>query len=342
MTTLQRGNDAEVGVDVQAGENSLAANPEHAFPIVSGLPKPVQDGADIEVSDTTPLVTGFYKKKQWWEADLVWYALPRSLGHFIKGILPTLVTTGAGPYTHTFTPDTTGTYNTPPFLTLFSRRPGGPLFEKFGDGTVTDLEFNFSQGEMLQTHCKLMGYTPSVLGSTYTAGVTEAITSAGTYLTYVGATVKIEEDSQTPATTNGGYVQSGTLGFHRAVSLEQTTALNPSHRGVGKFSVGGNFDVLWYNYEAYRATYYGAVGGSASSLVPVFGSLDFLFQVGPTADATQTLQIQFPQTQLYLNEPPDSNTSGDPVHVAIDLKTSKPTSGSQATVILKTILPATY
>lgn len=334
MTTASRANEGEIGIALQSAEGTLAANPTFAQPLYSGLPKPAETFNEIDVTDTSGLlVPGHFKTEQHWEMDLNIPVLPIGIGAYINAILPALSTSGtANPYTHTFTP-TAGTA-TPPFVTMFARNPG-TAYRKFGDGTVSELTFNFTHGDMLKANVKAMGYTPYDLAAAYTAGTTEAVDSDGSYYTMIGGTFKLDHAS-TPASTTVATVSSGALSIAREVRLIQTDGFTPEHRDLGRFRVAASLDLLYANYELYKATFFGSTSGTASSQTVVYGSLDFTFAVGPSTSANTTLQVQVPNIALRVTDPPDVDPgAGGPVMLSVAGVTAKPASGEIVTAILK-------
>lgn len=333
MSTVSRSNEGELGIALQSAEGSAAANPQYAGPVYSGIPKPTQDTKEIEVSSTSAQVLGLYKTNVHWEMDSTFPAQPAGLGMWLKALLPSLSTSGTTNYTHTFTIGTSA----PSFVTLFSEVPGG-AYRKFADGTVSDLALQFEPGEMVKVNAKAMGYTPSDLASAYSKStpnttVTESMATAGPWFTFVGATVTFDEDSQTPVAHTE--VQSGTLTLSRTVGLEQTNAITPSHRNVSWFRTGCSLDVIWQDYQAFKATYYGAVAGTTPSALVVQGIVDITFAVGPTANANQTLEVQLKNVALLVNDPPDPNPNGDTLKMTLVGTSSAPTSGELVTVTLK-------
>lgn len=330
MTTVEIGSKASIGIALQSAEGTGMGTAAFSHPLVSGLPKPVETINDMGITElSTNLVPGIYKSEQHWEADLSWWATPRATGVWLKAILSSLSTSGAGdPYTHTFTPAAS-----PSFATLFATAPG-TAYRKFVDGTIAEFNFNFQAGEPLICNAKLQGYTPSDLSGAYDSTVTEAIASSGSWFSMVGATLKVDNAS-TPASTTVATIKSGTISLSRDLELHQTDGFNPEHRSVGKFRVGLSLELIYSNYQLFKATHYGSTTGTDSSALPVFGSVDFTFAQAPTSSANRTLQLQMPNVALRVPEPPDADPSGGPVMVSVAGMTAKPSSGEIFTAILK-------
>lgn len=330
MTTLSLGSQAIVGLAAQSAEGTGLGTAAFSHPLISGLPKPVESIADIGVTElSTALVPGLYKSEQHWEADLSWWATPRATGTWLKAALGSLSTSGGSdPYTHTFT-----NAASPSFLTMFATAPG-TAYRKFIDGTVQEFNFTFEAGQPLRLNAKVQGYTPADLSGSYTSTVTETIGSSGNWFTMIGATILLDSDA-TPASTAVATVKGGTISLTRNVELHQTDGFNPEHRSLGQFRVGVSLDVIYSSYALFKATHYGSTSGTASSAVPVFGSVDITFAQGPTASSDRTLQVQVPNVALRVPDPPDADPSGGPVMLSVAGMTAKPSSGEIVTVKLK-------
>lgn len=331
MSTTTIASKGEIGIDLQSAEGSVGGTAEFAHPLISGLPNPVESVVEADISElSTDLVPAIYKTEQHWEMDATFWATPRATGPWIKTMLGSLSTSGGGdPYTHTMTAGTVA----PPFYTVFASHPGA-RYAKYSDGTTQELNFQFAAGEPLKLNVKAMGYTPLDLAATYTSTVTESISNSGSWFSMIGGTFKLDHAS-TPASTTVATVRSGTISITRDLELVQTDGLNPEHRSLGKFKVGVSLELLWANYELFKATHYGSTSGTGSSAVPVFGSLDFTFAQAPTASANRTLQVQVPNVALRVPDPADVDPSGGPILTSVVGMTTKPSSGDIVTAILK-------
>ncbi len=317
-------------------EGSIPANPTYAVPVFSGLPAPTHNIQPIEVTDTTNVQPMVWKTDEHWEADVTLPGFPASLPALVKGILSSESITGAAdPYTHTNTNSTAAD----PFYTFWSRRPG-PLYEKFADGLISELTLSFDDENPVQVSINAMGKNPSVLGSTYTATTTEVLSPTSEFFTPVGATLKLDV-AATPATTTVTNLRSGSITFRRDVELlGAVESITPGFVYVGKLEVMVALDAVWTNYDAYRATFYGATAGTAASATIVSGSIDFTFP--STNSATHTLQIQVPSVALMVNDAPQPDASGGPFTFSIDGMGLRPASGSIATVVTKNAVATTY
>ena len=335
MALTQNAKVAEFGIAKQSSEGSAVANPTYAMPVFEGLPRPVQNVEPIQVTDTavtTPLV---WKTDAHWEAQVTVPGFADSVGNLIKSVLPTDTKTGAGdPYTHAFT-----AAGTDSFFTLFSRRPGD-LYEQFVDGVGSELAVTFNETEPVKVQGTFMGKTISVLGSAYTAGTTNAMSNTTEWLTPIGATLKLDV-AATPATTTVTNITSGTVTVRRSVELLQAVeTITPNFVHKGPYEVGVALDLVFDNYNLYRATFYGATGGSALSSTIVEGSINFKFLMH--GNATHYLEILVPKVALLVPEAPQPDAAGGPYRVSVDGIGLRPTAGSIITMNLLNAVATAY
>lgn len=330
------GAQAEFAIAKQSAEGTGATNPEYAMPVFEGLPRPVQSIEQVAVTDVD-LMPQYMKVDEHFEANLVVPGLPQGLGRIIKFMFPTDTKTGAGdPYTHTFT-----IAGTEEWATLFSRRPGGasPLYEKFVDGRITELSFSFAKDTPLRVGANFVGKTPSVLASAYTSTTTEKFNSAGEYLRSAGGTLKFDEDSSTENTHTN--ILSGTLRIARPVEFEPiASSINPSHAYAGLYTFGVALELMWENYEAYRATYFGGVSGTDVSETIVWGSLDFTFAM--YSNTNHSLQIEMDKVAFIVPEAPAPDAGGGPFHMSVDGFAIDPVSTEPCTIKLKNGVSTAY
>lgn len=334
MGIAKSGAEAELGIAKQTAEGSAASDPTYALPVFEGLPRPVQSVEMLRVTSTTLEQVGVYKTDQHWEANLVVPGFPASLGTFVKGLFPTDTKTGSGdPYTHTFSIS-----GTTPWYTLFSRRPGG-LYEQYADGLLQELSFEFSKDSPLRVGAVFMGKTSSVLGSAYTAGDTEVMSSTSEWFTPIGGTFKLSADDASPVTIDN--VASGTIRFSRNTDAEPTaSSISPNYFNRGVFEVGVSLDLVWKDYDLYRASYFGSTSGTTFAKEVVVGSIEFTFAANNSA--THTVKVSCPSVALLVPEAPQPDAQGAAVRLSIDGMGVKPASGSLASIVLNNAVSAAY
>lgn len=334
MGIAKSGAEAEFGIAKQTAEGTAASAPTYAMPVFEGLPRPVQTVEMLKVTSTTLEQVGVYKTDQHWEANMVVPGFPASMGTILKGLFPTDTKTGStDPYTHTFSIS-----GTTPWFTLFSRRPGD-FYEKFTDGLLQELSFEFSKDSPLRVGAAYMGKSSEVLASAYTADSTEVMSSSSEWFTPIGGVFKIDADGASPVAVDN--VASGTIKFTRNTDAEPTaSSISPNYFNRGIFEVGVSLDLVWKDYELYRASYFGSTSGTTFAKEVVTGSIEFTFAANYSS--THTLKVTCPSVALLIPEAPMPDASGGAVRLSVDGMGVKPSSGSLATVELKNAVSAAY
>ena len=327
----------QLGIATQTAEGSGASNPTYAHPAFSGLPHPVQSVSPFPVVDADGFRQGLYKADEHWECDTVVPAFPASAGTYIKGMLPTDTKSGSSdPYTHAFT--LTGTI---PWETVFAKRPGAQ-YEKYVDGLMSELSLDFSAADpFIRVGAKFVGKTPSKLGSAYTPGTTESLAPGNEYFTTVGATLKLNIDAS-PATTTITNVASGTLRVTREVADVPTVdSLTPVYVYAGFYDIGCSLELVWQDYNAFAATYFGSVSGTTPSATIVSGAFDFTFPA--QGNSNHSLQVVSKQMTFLLNDPPDIDPGGGAVTLTIEGIATRPATATDIfTVTLKNAVGTAY
>ena len=329
MGTATRANTGNAGIYIQtSATDTSGTTATFAHPLYGGTIKPVENRPAMAHTVSDDLIPGYYKTGQWWEGDITFPALQKSLPAYVGSMLGAFGVSGAGdPYTHTLTQDTT-----PYYVTQFLEAPGS-VYRKFAAGKFTELGFSASASDpILKVNAKSIGYTPSDLASGFTISNDETtLAASGPFFTFLGSTLKFDDDA-TPASTTVTNIRGFNLRFLRGVTLEQTNTLNPGTDNNGMFDIQGELDTIWSSYETFKATFYGTVSGTASSATIVYGAIIFLFQVGPATNANRTLTITCPNLMFMVNDPPASDPAGGPLNLPITFAAAKPSSGNIATV----------
>lgn len=270
------------------------------------------------------------------EADIHLPAFDDSLGRLLTGLWPTDTPSGTAPTrTHAFT----GLGSAPAFYTMWSL-PGGSLVlpESFGKGLCAGMSFSSDQnGSPLDVGYKFVGQVPAVVSA---PTITNTDSMATTYFRAVGATLKFDEASGTPvAHTN---IQSFTLEVVRDVTPVATAdGVNVAYLAQGLVDFNLTLSLIWSDWLAYRATFYGATGGSAASATIVAGSVELNWiAVGPNS-ATSTFKLSVPKVAL-LADAPEPNPDASPLTVTINAKVLKPASGDHVVPTLVNNVTAAY
>lgn len=333
MPLVTSAADAEFGLAKQTNEATIPTVATYASPIFSGLPNPTQSTDRVEVTDADNIVGDPFKTDEHWEADTVIPAWNDMLGTALVGMFPTDTTTGAGPYTHTYS-----LAGTIPFLSMYTDKPG-TLKETFEAGVVSGLGFTVEPATSapLRANVKAYGKRPTV--ATYTVTTSKQL-SDGFFTGVSGAaatTLKIEVDNATPVTVSN--IQTATITIDRPVeSVPTADAIFPSYLSQGKLEVGFSMDLIWSDWDAYRATFYGSASGSTPSGTLVTGSLEFTFPHSVTA--THSLKLTIPQA-VFVATAPDATPAGGPFTLSIE-GFAKKNAGNPITPVLVNSVSTTY
>jgi len=331
MPVVLSASNWEVGIAKQTNETTIPTVAAYAGPIFGGTPLPVRSTDTIEVTDAASIQGDAYNKPdEHWEADVTMPAWADALGAYLVGLWPTDTATGTTPKTHTFS----GLGNQGPWVAMYSNSLGN-LQETFEAGLLSRIGFSFDEnGGPLRIQVGAVGKKPTV--AAYTKTVTNSL--ANGYFTAVGATLKYEEDSATPvAKTN---IQSASVNVERGVTAVATAdATSVTNLALGRVTPGISLSLLWTDWDAYRATFYGAVGGSTPSTTIVSGSVELNFV--HTVDATWTFKLTIPKVAL-LAEKPSPDPGGNPAIVTINGAILKPASGDHVQPVLVNGVTTTY
>lgn len=320
-----------VGIHKQSNEATPGTVADYEFPVFSGTPTPVQSIERVAVTDAAAIAGDPYKQAgEHWEATIEIPAYGNVLGRVLQGMWPTDTKTGAGPYEHAFS----GLGATPPWLSMYSTSPGS-FKETFAAGIISSVGFSFSEvGGPLRVQFSILGETPTV--ASYT--VTTSAALADGYFTAVGATLKYDVDSGTPATVTN--IQSATLTVDRPVTAVATAnGTTLSNVGLGLVDPTFTLTLLYTDWEAYSATYYGAVAGTSASTTIVKGSLELNFV--HTVTGTHAFKLAVPSA-VFAAEHPQPNPDGSPLLVTVNGYATKPGSGEHVTPTLTNAVSTSY
>ena len=289
------------------------------------------------MTDAASIQGDVAKGPTYWTAEAEFPAFGDSLGRFLQSMWVTDTTTGAGPYTHTYS----GLGGTQPWVALYSEWPSAGAFEQtFGKGQATGMTFSATADENpLRISYRATGQEPSV--ATYS--VTTADDLSDGYFTLRSATANIEADFDTPnanptvAITN---VTAVSIDVDRpATPVLAADGVNVRYIGAGKVVPSGTMTMVWADWDAYRASYFGSVGGSTASATVVTGALDLNFK--HTSQATWSFELYVPAVQFRV-APPTPDPAGGPLTLEVTLNIQTPTTGSHVQPILINSTSASY
>ena len=115
--------------------------------------------------------------------------------------------------------------------------------------------------------------------------------------------------------------------------------VNVRYIGAGKVVPSGTMTMVWADWDAYRASYFGSVGGSTASATVVTGALDLNFK--HTSQATWSFELYVPAVQFRV-APPTPDPAGGPLTLEVTLNIQTPTTGSHVQPILINSTSASY
>lgn len=338
MPVVAANNNFLLAIAKQTNEATTSATATYSVPVFGGVgATPTYEEGRVEVTDAASIQGDSYKKPTSWMAETRFPAFSRSLGTFLQSMWPTDTKTGAGPFTHTFS----GLGGTQSWMAVYREWPGAGAFEEtFGKGLATGIGFTATQdGGPLEVRWTAIGQTPSV--TAYSVTTADDLTQG--YFTLQSATATIKTDLDSPnvtPTVSATNVQAVTINVDRQAQMVPTAdAVTLTNVSVGKVVPSGSATFIWNDWDAYRATFYGAVGGTAASAVTVNGALKLNFT--HTTDATATFSLYVPAVQFKATSP-EPSPAGDPITFEVALNIQKPSSGDHVQPVLVNGLTAAY
>jgi hypothetical protein len=332
MPVASASNNWVIGIDKQTSEGTIATTSDYTIPVFSGRPQPVQTINRVEVTDAASVVGDPYKAgDEHWTADLVFPGFAAPLGTFLVSMWPTDTVTGAGPYTHTFS----GLGNSTAWFSLYSDPLSGALDETFEDGKCTGITFsNDASGGPLRVGVQMIGKRPTV--AAWTAGGSASLNDG--YFQAKGATLKYEVDNATPATETN--VQDFAISVTRpGTPVPTADSTSVSIISQGRVEPTFTMTLVYDDWDAYRATFYGAAAGSTPSLTIVEGSVEMNWI--HTVQGGWSFKITIPSAVLAAS-PPQPDPSGSPLLVPITGYATTPGSGSHIQPVLINAVSSAY
>lgn len=291
-----------------------ASSPAYALPVSSGLPVPRQSIATDDSTSPLVLAQSARKADLGWGASVSVPALPLSVGLLLKAALWSESVSGS---THTLTPGTVQRT-----ITVFSRRPS-PLYEKWTGGVVESLTISArAQEPVLNVDCEMVGIS-SVISTAYSAATTETMASyfspfTGTFSFDFGAgSVTLNNVSEASVRLSRPSIVHGDYGSPGAFRIDQQPL---------KIEVSAR--IVYTDYAAYRAAFYGSTTGTTLS-----GSLsDGSFAMSSETD-TDALVITVPRV-AWTADAPEASGDGGPVIASVTGIGLIPTSGAAISAVL--------
>lgn len=337
MPVVTPANNYLLGIHKQTNESTVGTVADYTLPVYSADVGPRYDLRRVEVTDAASIEGDPYKAPSYWTATTEFPAFAASLGVFLQSLWPTDTTTGAGPYTHTFS----ALGGTQSWIALYTDWPGaGPEEFTFGKGLGTGITFTATaDGGPLRVGYTAMGQTH--VDENHTVSNDDDLTDG--YFSLQLASTTIELDFDTPNSNPSGAVtniRDVSISVTRNATPEPTAdATTVSNIGLGKVSTGGTMTMLYSSWDAYQASYFGAVGGTSLSNTIVYGALDLNFK--HSVQATWTFELYVPKVQ-FLVAPPQPDPSGSALVQNVTLNMAAPSSGSRVQPILVNAVSASY
>lgn len=290
---------------------ATASAPAYALPLLSGLPIPRQS---VETTDAvSPLLVAQAARKTdlRWEGSVAVPVLPGSIGLLLKAMLWGESVSGT---THTFTPGTTQQY-----VTAFTRRPSA-FYEKWASGSVESLTFSAGGGDpLLEAEVSLSGLTSTVT-SAYGATATETMSD---YMTAIGGTIQADFGGGSATLSNVSDL---------SVRLSRPVIVHPDYDSASAFRIDHealraevSLTLIFEDYAAYRAAFYGGESGTTLSTTVSEGSMMF--------DFSESLSVSIPRV-AWDTDAPEASGDGGAVKATMRGVALRPASGSFVTATL--------
>jgi Phage tail tube protein len=307
------------GLAKQTNESTVATTEQFGMPVFSGRSMPVQTYSNVEVTDASSITGDSYKQGDiHWETDVVTPAFGAALPKLLVGLWPTDTVSGAGPYTHTMS----GLGAAPPWFTTYNTDLLGSTGEEtFEAGQMSEFSLTGDQeGGPARIGVKYTGKRPTFVP--YTNATPQNISTDG-YFTFTGGVMKYEVDSGTPVTETN--IQAFSLLVSRPIAASPTVdSTSVNYLSLGKVTCTFSMTLLMDDHDAYRATFYGAVGGTTPSNTKVQGSVEINLVHSTTGTHSAKFTID---RAILIAEPPQPDPAASPLTVTINGQIDRAASG---------------
>lgn len=336
MPVVTAANSYLLSIHKQSNEATVGTVGDYSVPVYSATVGPVADVRRIAVTDGSSIEGDPYKGPSSWNAQAEFPAFAAPLGTFVQSLWPTDTKTGAGPtYNHAFS----GLGGTQSWVALYSEWVNASNYEQtFGKGLCTGMTFSAdAEGGPLKIGYSAIGQTVTKQANT----VTTANTLTDGYYTLVGGSVKADFDTANtlPPGTTITNVKDVSVTVNRGVTPEPTAdAATVTNLGQGLVTTNFTMTLLYDTFDAYAASYFGAVAGTSLSATLVKGALELNFV---HSVAAWTFQLQIGSAVFFVGVPtPDP--SGSALTLAVTGYATTPTSGSHVIPTIVNAVSAAY
>lgn len=338
MGIVTPANNWLAGISKQTNEATVPAVAAYSLPVGTGTSiSVVEELRRIAVTDAASIVGDPYKGPQSWAATLSHPAYAASIGRELQAMWPTDTLTGAGPYTHTFS----GLGGTQPWIALYSEWPGAAAYEMtFGKGVGTHFSITATQeGGPAVVGFNAVGQEATVAAWTVTTADGLANGYFGLQLTGASILLDVDTPNAVPG-SNPEKVRNVTLAVDRPVNPEPTAdSFVVTTLGQQALTPSGSMELLWSSWDAYRATYFGSVSGTAASPTLVAGALKLTFE--HTLTSAWELSFYVPKVSFRVGDV-NPDPSGSPIVLPVTLEIAKPTTGDHIQPVLINAVTTAY
>jgi hypothetical protein len=331
-------NNHLVGIAKQTNGTTPATNAIYSLPVYASELDGRFELNRVEVTDAASLQGDPFKTPSFWQGNGISFpAFAAQMGAFLQSLWPTDTITGAGPYTHTFS----GLGGTQSWYSLFHEWPSAAATERrFSGGLGSYISFaGDSGGGPLRISYNAMGTTYENLS--YTAGTTALLSDGWFQLQLASSTIELDYDTpNVNPSVAATWIRSYEITVEREVTAEPTAdAFTVSNLGQGRVICGGTLEMLYNSWDAYNATHFGAVAGTAQSPTIVYGALDLNFK--HTVQAGWTFELYVPKVMFTVG-PVVPNPDGSALTQPVTLNIATPAAGSPVQPILVNAVTPAY
>lgn len=331
MVTPIAGNQADIGIALQAAAGTPAAAAQHRFYLTGGGFGSVKAHAMVEETADKRLLSDSYVTTIKGEGSPQAVVRPDFIGLLLYGAMGAKAVAGAGdPYTHTFT-----LASVLPYLTAWRRLgpvAAGGLYERFTDCKVGSLVFSSQAAGLLQVTAGLVGVQPAYKDAAE-VGVTAETGSVFLHADGHGA-LKVE-------TTAVSTIESAEISIDNGGGLLQGDDVVGYGIFEGRQTIRVTTTELVEDFALWNRMMYGTATPSdddvpVRTILELGGSpagLDFKYTL-PGSGAERSLKFTATKVQVGIDGI-DPNVNGDPLKRRVTYEILQPASGSGLTSVLK-------
>jgi hypothetical protein len=234
------------------------------MPEGSGVPAPVVSWAEHFPAKGSVGLQEVRRELVPWAGDFTVPAFTRPLPSLLRGLLGSESRVGTA---HTQVPATDDIW-----FTFFSLRPGTSS-EGYRDGLIEGLRFDFVSGEPVQLGIQAQGREPYYMSGPFNSMETADIRSG--WLTYVGADVRLDWNTQTPTTR--WECEGGSLSIRRPAFVQGNYRdMKPVAVTRGNLEIELQVELVHREISHYRYSAYGGLT-TTPQLGTAYGSADITF-----------------------------------------------------------------